>query len=445
MKQTAGVDLIAIERDEQINKHGFKETDAEYKDGQLASAAAYAISLHHGYWPKGWDDHFKDKIANKSRKERMIVAGAFCAAEIDRLLALETQVPPELDLLIAEINYLTGWYCEYVKADEGILFYMKPERLQDGEVLGSTVVHMVGKIMERMGFLFSELKFRNHNRSPHLCTMIAYELRKDEQATVVDDVPPAPRATDKIKTWNDAVVWARSHQISPIPRSYSDDHHRWYDCLSAKAEDQRLVFTDQVGGKIELNILPGIRAVSENTNSFYTSRPTERIPTTNQLLSWDDAIEWSQRHQIAHRPASGEPLSWYTFQMLQATFGCVVFQFGEGQNKDEIKIDSLTSFVSLSNDTHRFYVARDIHQIDTEVLNTAELSWEDVVVWADSHQIQYRDGQPGWQTLVGTDGEKGTLTFRRKYGGADTTLYAMDIAAIKAGKHYIFEGRQTQP
>ena len=83
---TPAVWLIAIERQEQIEKHGYTlEDDQNYTSGQLLLAARYCETLDHTDWPVGWNLTRRDKIALKPYKERLIIAGAFIAAEIDRL------------------------------------------------------------------------------------------------------------------------------------------------------------------------------------------------------------------------------------------------------------------------------------------------------------------------------------------------------------------------
>ncbi len=85
-----GIELIAEERQEQIGKHKWdEEHDSEHREGQLAIAASFAINpvespslLDVGYG--GWEE-FEEKICNKSYKDRLIIAGALLAAEIDRL------------------------------------------------------------------------------------------------------------------------------------------------------------------------------------------------------------------------------------------------------------------------------------------------------------------------------------------------------------------------
>jgi hypothetical protein len=85
-----GIELIAIERQEQIEKHGFDvENDMFYDDKELIEAAQFALDPDYGTWPCEWALHFKTKIENKSYKDRLIVAGAFIAAELDRLNAKE--------------------------------------------------------------------------------------------------------------------------------------------------------------------------------------------------------------------------------------------------------------------------------------------------------------------------------------------------------------------
>lgn len=102
-----GIELIAQERQEQIEKHGRTiEKDVEYNHGkytdhngeqinnpQLTAAARWLI--HDDvmkYWvdqelfrPFGWDRGIWSKMINKTYKERLIISGALIAAEIDRL------------------------------------------------------------------------------------------------------------------------------------------------------------------------------------------------------------------------------------------------------------------------------------------------------------------------------------------------------------------------
>lgn len=85
----SGVELIAEERLEQILKHGRTiERDVEENcDYQLRLGALGLIGDRAGYYPKpaGWDRFIWDKMQYKSYKERLIVAGALIAAEIDRI------------------------------------------------------------------------------------------------------------------------------------------------------------------------------------------------------------------------------------------------------------------------------------------------------------------------------------------------------------------------
>lgn len=89
-----GIELIAEERSEQIEKHGFSlELDARYyKNKELVQAAEFCL-LQAGFsgyedknvfWPSGWDKHFMNKILNKSRIGQLTVAGAFLKAENER-------------------------------------------------------------------------------------------------------------------------------------------------------------------------------------------------------------------------------------------------------------------------------------------------------------------------------------------------------------------------
>lgn len=99
MKKT-GIDLIAQERKEQIEKHGYSiELDSlENEHYQLSEAAGILTCLDTNdllvdnsddCCPVKWNEIIWKKMFNKSYKERLIIAGALIAAEIDRLQAIE--------------------------------------------------------------------------------------------------------------------------------------------------------------------------------------------------------------------------------------------------------------------------------------------------------------------------------------------------------------------
>lgn len=96
-----GIDYISAERERQVNEEGWSnEHDTHYKDSELAYAAvSYALpdDSRYGYldekpehWPwhdKWWKPTPDDRIRELSK------AGALIAAEIDRLLYLESTKP----------------------------------------------------------------------------------------------------------------------------------------------------------------------------------------------------------------------------------------------------------------------------------------------------------------------------------------------------------------
>jgi len=94
----SGIELIAIERQDQIEKHGRSiSQDAVYNSGfeKPLTKAASALSIEHGHSllhfmkPDGWDNDIWNKMICKPYKERLIIAGALIAAEIDRLQYFE--------------------------------------------------------------------------------------------------------------------------------------------------------------------------------------------------------------------------------------------------------------------------------------------------------------------------------------------------------------------
>lgn len=91
-----GIEHIAKERQEQIEKHGRTvEQDVELNDEQQLKDASMILLLQSEEWdedeiPKGWDYKIWKHIIGKSEIERLTIAGAFIAAEIDRIQYLET-------------------------------------------------------------------------------------------------------------------------------------------------------------------------------------------------------------------------------------------------------------------------------------------------------------------------------------------------------------------
>lgn len=88
-----GIQLIAHERREQIEKHGrtIARDVVENYNEQLAIGAAMLLAaeweegIDPESYPDGWDKEICNKMLAKPYKERLIIAGALIAAEIDRL------------------------------------------------------------------------------------------------------------------------------------------------------------------------------------------------------------------------------------------------------------------------------------------------------------------------------------------------------------------------
>ncbi|MFP7656109.1 hypothetical protein [Chryseobacterium proteolyticum] len=96
-EQSIGVQLIAQERQKQIDKYGFTaqysvEHPEYYENKQLQQAALILTGLDYAespVTPDNWDPDRFTKLCNENRKERLIIAGALIAAELDRLSELE--------------------------------------------------------------------------------------------------------------------------------------------------------------------------------------------------------------------------------------------------------------------------------------------------------------------------------------------------------------------
>ena len=78
-----GIELIAIERQEQIKKHNYNANhDGQHDNGELISAAIFAITLDDEWKQKGFGK-FEKRMQTKFIKDRLIITGALIAAEID--------------------------------------------------------------------------------------------------------------------------------------------------------------------------------------------------------------------------------------------------------------------------------------------------------------------------------------------------------------------------
>jgi len=92
-----GIEMIADERQSQIEKHGFTaqrdaDTYTESEDQDLIFAAVGTMLADDGNFPASWihnDWSFVQKICDKPILERLAIAGALIAAEIDRIMILQ--------------------------------------------------------------------------------------------------------------------------------------------------------------------------------------------------------------------------------------------------------------------------------------------------------------------------------------------------------------------
>lgn len=100
-----GIELIAAERDEQINKHGHtleKDIETNSSDQLVAAAHDLICGPDPNDTPKGWDKKVWEKLCTKNHTNRLIIAGALIAAELDRVNELrrlrdEKRAKPDAD------------------------------------------------------------------------------------------------------------------------------------------------------------------------------------------------------------------------------------------------------------------------------------------------------------------------------------------------------------
>lgn len=125
-----GIELIAEERREQVEKHGF---DADHdlrpfnKHGALIQAAAYLLQNQFtgkgtdrifATFPSRWSGIFQEKFDSKKGVEALKVAGALIAAEIDRIqndmtktaiVRIKFKDMPDLILAMDEYEQMGKW------------------------------------------------------------------------------------------------------------------------------------------------------------------------------------------------------------------------------------------------------------------------------------------------------------------------------------------------
>lgn len=84
-----GIEEIIVERINQLDKHGYSvEGDAKHNDEELLNVASSLINRNNARWPSTWDmEIFHRWMRKESRIAQLAKAGAFIAAEIDRLKA----------------------------------------------------------------------------------------------------------------------------------------------------------------------------------------------------------------------------------------------------------------------------------------------------------------------------------------------------------------------
>jgi hypothetical protein len=92
-----GIEMIAAERKQQIEELKFTvEKDVEKRNnGELLRFANYLISADSDYFPKGFHPDYVNQFFMKPRIKQLTIAGAFIAAEIDRLIVVQNQLKDE--------------------------------------------------------------------------------------------------------------------------------------------------------------------------------------------------------------------------------------------------------------------------------------------------------------------------------------------------------------
>lgn len=127
----SGAELIAEERDNQIEEHGYSVAhDAEYNDYYELAIVAQCLIMPPNQdvtlseelnmlnaLAENWDSEVLRKMLQKSYKDRLIIAGALLAAEIDRLQYLEGALPDGIDFFAEVAAFAAKQQEATIKAD----------------------------------------------------------------------------------------------------------------------------------------------------------------------------------------------------------------------------------------------------------------------------------------------------------------------------------------
>lgn len=101
-KNISGIEIIMAERHEQLNVHEFTIVNDKLmnSNGELIKAAEFCISIYNGnpdpdLFPDNWNPIFKEKwLRSKTPSQLLAIAGAFMAAELDRIqIPVNTHLP----------------------------------------------------------------------------------------------------------------------------------------------------------------------------------------------------------------------------------------------------------------------------------------------------------------------------------------------------------------
>ena len=119
--------LIFEERQSQINDHGFSNEHALnhpefYEEGEHLDAAIFCLMELNAFWPKHWDEHYRDKVAAKGPINKLIVAAALIVAEIERLETIKFNIITDVEPINVDgLDNWNEWKAAFIKcavADE---------------------------------------------------------------------------------------------------------------------------------------------------------------------------------------------------------------------------------------------------------------------------------------------------------------------------------------
>lgn len=91
-RKKSGIELIVEERAKQLTRFSVKHDVDVNNNKELAFMATALIESEDQLIPDNWNVEYAVSLIDKKYKDRLIIAGAFIAAELDRIMISKNKI-----------------------------------------------------------------------------------------------------------------------------------------------------------------------------------------------------------------------------------------------------------------------------------------------------------------------------------------------------------------